>query len=437
VIGSKGITLIDTPGFDDSVLSDLEILKMLADWLKKDCEKGQLLTGIIYLHPITKTRIEGSTRRVMSIIKKLCGEDNMKNVVLTTTFWNDIPEELGARREKEMVESDDFWKTMVENGSKVKRMSRDYDQFKPILLEIAGAPTMKLQIQKEMEEGKALEDTMAGLFINDDMRDLDATHRAEAGKLDEWWKGYFAETERKAKEAAKERKAKEDKEIARLNGKKKREEQREKSRLDAIFQLQERDRLTKQAEFDQMLKKAAERQARKDREIAEEAERAARTRRQYAAQAAHNDSLLQQQSVESDIDIFRTAYAVGMTRISVAGFEAEGVGMGLVNDPSQPSVDRSAINLWCDRCRKPLGARWYAGTSQPPKHHRYGSLPNADICSVRDLPLGPRRPHHLLRLLQPREFQSLYERGPSDLPLLRLHRGEMQAGKWLCRWRYL
>jgi hypothetical protein len=119
-----------------------------------------------------------------------------------------------------------------------------------------------------------------------------------------------------------------------------------------------------------MLKEAAERQAKKDREVAEEAERTARTRRQNAAQAAYNDSVLQRQSVDSDIDLFRAAHAGGITRIAVRGLAPEGIGMELVNDPSHASVDRSAINSWCDGCRKPLGAHLYASTSHPPKHHR-------------------------------------------------------------------
>jgi predicted GTPase len=51
IISLTAITLIDTPGFDDSSVADLEILRALSKWLKEHCEEGQLLTGIIYLHP--------------------------------------------------------------------------------------------------------------------------------------------------------------------------------------------------------------------------------------------------------------------------------------------------------------------------------------------------------------------------------------------------
>ena len=120
--------MIDTPGFDDSV-SDLEILRILSRWLKEHCEEGRLLTAIIYLHPITKTRVEGSALRALTIMKKLCGNDNLKNVILVTTFWNEGTDAVGVKWEKELVSTDDIWKQMLDQGSRVERMSRDHAKF--------------------------------------------------------------------------------------------------------------------------------------------------------------------------------------------------------------------------------------------------------------------------------------------------------------------
>jgi predicted GTPase len=56
----KIITLVDTPGFDDSNISDSEILMKLLGWLKETQEDEQKLSGILYLHRIDAPRMQGS-----------------------------------------------------------------------------------------------------------------------------------------------------------------------------------------------------------------------------------------------------------------------------------------------------------------------------------------------------------------------------------------
>jgi hypothetical protein len=56
--------------------------------------------------------MEGSALRNLRMFRKLCGEDFMKSVVLGTTFWDKVGEEQGADREKELLETDDFFKEM-------------------------------------------------------------------------------------------------------------------------------------------------------------------------------------------------------------------------------------------------------------------------------------------------------------------------------------
>ncbi|PUU81478.1 hypothetical protein B9Z19DRAFT_604223 [Tuber borchii] len=54
------ITLVDTPGFNGMNRSDTKVLRMIANWASEAYRNDQLLSGIIYLHPITHTRMEGS-----------------------------------------------------------------------------------------------------------------------------------------------------------------------------------------------------------------------------------------------------------------------------------------------------------------------------------------------------------------------------------------
>jgi hypothetical protein len=51
--------LVDTPGFDDTERSDLDILRDVAFWLASVYTKEARLAGIIYLHRISDVRLGG------------------------------------------------------------------------------------------------------------------------------------------------------------------------------------------------------------------------------------------------------------------------------------------------------------------------------------------------------------------------------------------
>ncbi|KAF5671394.1 hypothetical protein FDENT_10933 [Fusarium denticulatum] len=131
-------------------------------------KRGTLLTGVVYLHKITDNRLNGSSIRSINMLKKLCGDDAYKHVVLTTSMWGGGEnDEAKVRRETELQADDGFWGTMQSGGNKVMRWKNNKLSASAIvehLLEcrqIRGLPT--LQIQKELvEENRDLEDTSAG-----------------------------------------------------------------------------------------------------------------------------------------------------------------------------------------------------------------------------------------------------------------------------------
>ncbi|KAL4246895.1 P-loop containing nucleoside triphosphate hydrolase [Abortiporus biennis] len=44
------VVLLDTPGFDDTVLSDFDVLTKIASYLAESLQQGVNLSGIMYLH---------------------------------------------------------------------------------------------------------------------------------------------------------------------------------------------------------------------------------------------------------------------------------------------------------------------------------------------------------------------------------------------------
>ena len=89
------------------------------------------LAGIVYLHDICQARITGTASKNLDIFKKLCGEDALGNVVLGTTKWTTIRQEIGQQREQQL--RDTFWKDMIERGSVVKRVGDDSSSAREIL----------------------------------------------------------------------------------------------------------------------------------------------------------------------------------------------------------------------------------------------------------------------------------------------------------------
>jgi len=72
------LVLVDTPGFDDTNKSDLEILQMISNWLQNVYEKRIKLAGIIYLHRITDNRMAGTPHRNLRMFGQLCGDQAVK-----------------------------------------------------------------------------------------------------------------------------------------------------------------------------------------------------------------------------------------------------------------------------------------------------------------------------------------------------------------------
>ena len=165
-------SLVDTPGFNDTYRSDREILQELADWLLESYRNGQKISGIIYLHSISAPRVEGSSMRNLRMFRELCGEEFMRNVILGTTFWDTVSEGVGAAREKELVETEGFFKAMKDRGCEIVRISDSKDECLEILSWFAAKQPSVMRIQQELFEGKSLEETGAASAVSQELAEL-------------------------------------------------------------------------------------------------------------------------------------------------------------------------------------------------------------------------------------------------------------------------
>ena len=172
---------MDTPGFDDTYKSDLEILDMISEWLSNryalfflarvshlgalyDSYNNQkLLSGILYLHRITDNRMAGTPLKHLRVFRKLCGEDALDKVYLTTTMWDEVDPMVGQGRLEELQR--EYWKVMISQGAQIVCCRNDDDSSKKIIQRILhqDAARKTLLLQEEMVDlERELKETEAG-----------------------------------------------------------------------------------------------------------------------------------------------------------------------------------------------------------------------------------------------------------------------------------
>lgn len=237
--------LVDTPGFDDTNVSDTDILRILLKWLDESYNAGQKLTAILYLHRITDTRMQGSALRNFTMFKKLCGEGCYKNVVLGTTFWevatNQLNYEVAQDRETELIENKQFWGGMVEKGSEVVRILNSSYVARELLLRLAKKSTIMLKAQEEIGiDGKSFDQTAASQSLRDELgKERTVAEKAKKRLQEEHeYKMQQIEKKRKAEEEAK--KKEHERKLA--------EQERERIRLEQEQKKQEAEKAKRKAE---------------------------------------------------------------------------------------------------------------------------------------------------------------------------------------------
>ncbi|KAJ3513209.1 hypothetical protein NLJ89_g3077 [Agrocybe chaxingu] len=168
---TRRIVLVDTPGFDDTNLSDLDILKRIADWLKETYENDVKLSGLLYLHRISDNRMAGTPLRLLNTFKQICGDEVLKYVLLVTTMWDDVEQEVGCARESDLCKK--YWKTMIAQGSRTVRFHNSCASAWDILSQFDDAPRQILRLQHELvDQGLPLSETAAGKSLFSSLLDF-------------------------------------------------------------------------------------------------------------------------------------------------------------------------------------------------------------------------------------------------------------------------
>ncbi|KAK2769812.1 hypothetical protein CKAH01_15007 [Colletotrichum kahawae] len=182
IIGNTKTLLIDTPGFDDTQRPDAEILNEIANVLAAQYALGFSLKGVVYVHRITDIRFSGSNVKTLEIMKRVCGEKALKNVLLVTSRWNEVEEETGADREHQL--RDEFWAYMLAHGSCVSRFHGDRPSAISLVSQLLMKDSVVLRLQHEIiDEGKKLNMTSAGAFVENSLEEAREEYSKEIRNL--------------------------------------------------------------------------------------------------------------------------------------------------------------------------------------------------------------------------------------------------------------
>jgi len=277
--GNLRVHLIDTPGFDDSERSDVNVLQDIAHWLSCSFKQGTRLSGLIFLHRISDPRMAGSAKRNLLMFKKLCGENAYKSVILGTTMWSKVSAEDGMRRERELVDTDEYWGFMCKKGSTIFRYADTRQSALDLVGYILGQHmVVTLDIQDEIVNKKRdIEETSAAHELNAEIIREKKKHMAELNKMREEMENAIKEHDEELQQVFKE-------EIDTLQAKIQSgaEEQRKLTQT-----LQEVDK-RKEEEF-----RAFKEQMKKERE--QEHQRHDKERKDFLASIARQEEALKQQ----------------------------------------------------------------------------------------------------------------------------------------------
>ncbi|KAK3991104.1 hypothetical protein QBC44DRAFT_368447 [Cladorrhinum sp. PSN332] len=169
------VWFVDTPGFSDSHVtthSDIKVLEAISNELWRLITKEALAVhGGVYLHDITRDRMDGEGATILSVLEAMVGEKAMDHVTLATTKWDQVNYKDGEKRENELEKK--YWKNLTQHGAKHGyRLRKDEKRAYSQIVQDIEANNVQfpggaiLQIEGEIAEGKTIGDTSGGKVLH-------------------------------------------------------------------------------------------------------------------------------------------------------------------------------------------------------------------------------------------------------------------------------
>ncbi|KAF9490365.1 hypothetical protein BDN71DRAFT_1400132 [Pleurotus eryngii] len=183
-LDGRQISLIDTPGFDDTTKSDFDVLNAIAVFLAQSYKQGTKLAGIIYLHRISDIRMGGISTRCFRMFRELCGETTFKNIVIVTNMWGQVSQTVGNAREAELASDTLFFKPVLDKGAQLLRHDNTADGARNILRRIIKNHPLPLLVQTDLVDRRLdLSGTSAANALDCAVNKQKEKHRIELTRV--------------------------------------------------------------------------------------------------------------------------------------------------------------------------------------------------------------------------------------------------------------
>jgi len=169
-LGDDEVTLVDTPGFDDTTIPEAETLTTIAEFLKRSYLNREVLLGVVYLHRISDNRMGGTALRNFKMFRELCGPTALSNCVIGLSMWDEVSEEIRSARFQELCSKEIFFKPAIDAGAQALPYRSTRESALDLLQRLVKKQPKTLLIQYELvEERKLLRDTGAGIALLGDL----------------------------------------------------------------------------------------------------------------------------------------------------------------------------------------------------------------------------------------------------------------------------
>ena len=128
--------------------------------------------------------MEGSAMRNLRMFQKLCGQEVLENVLLTTTQWSNVNPAEGQARE-DNLRDEGLWGGLIGKGATLQRFHGTRESGLELIGKLIPNKRKPLCIQDQIVNQKmTLLETDAGKFISEELAVLEKRYRGELESLE-------------------------------------------------------------------------------------------------------------------------------------------------------------------------------------------------------------------------------------------------------------
>ncbi|KAF9461775.1 hypothetical protein BDZ94DRAFT_1262960 [Collybia nuda] len=102
------------------------------------------------MHRISNFRMGGISTGNFRMFRSLCGETNLKNVVIVTNMWGEVRPEIGEARETEPANDELFFKPVLDKHARMVHHGNTIASAQSIIGLFSGNEPRALQVQTDI-----------------------------------------------------------------------------------------------------------------------------------------------------------------------------------------------------------------------------------------------------------------------------------------------